>query len=814
MRFVQVATALALHALLFGQCPADAQGGVLVVVLHDADGQPHVKAEGEASVANWNQAIDDSKSTAFAGTVTFDEKNPSGCAAFDASQVGGQIVLIDSADACEDLPLIVRRAAEAGAEGLVAFSREDGPVGIALGNHAPPSIRAVGVGRAQGETMANAVRSGRTVSVTLTAGIVIAEDAYEEQFIFRADEVASTRAVNFVWHTYPSMLTRPQQEPLSLKLMRFAGFAAPDGWFSRPPDFVPLFNPSLVSLDDGSLIVTLRMSNGPGCPSLRQMKETSMETRRFHNSLVLAHVDGQTHDVKSYVFVELPPLTAHFTNNTTTGGRQFLDEVSGAMDARITAGAGGDVWLTFYAEHNLEASNEVFRGMHAALLHVAWQPCSNAPHDLEDQHGPPAWKVRDGAVVSPGCKFLAVANATASQNEDSCRAACDEDPLSCNAFNFKAGHCVLRHCLAAAADTTTELAGWRTGLRQAFPRAWSKATESCDYVQWLDRSAVTDLSACRQACEGNAHCNAVQYSERHSACILQRCGASSVRREVRADWEAWHLRQTSKKSTGPPRSPESRCLARAWVEPTELIPFPIVSGGVEKNWNILRAGADSLVIEYHVEPHITLQAGLLRRPATEDEKPLMVLSSFSHYHVSRWPSSVLHGISNVRGGFCCLALPRHLWQDHLQHDGLDDSVDEILLGAGHLQRIRSPYDQAPGDVSRFRRQARSRAYHQFFYALRPSEPFDHVAVSPEWCITLGGHFSEAWRSRLSDGEQACEAIQFASGLALRGNDTLVVGYGINDCEADLLNLPLRDVLAMLRPMDSVVNVSIDELEFT
>lgn len=68
----------------------------------------------------------------------------------------------------------------------------------------------------------------------------------------------------------------------------------------------------------------------------------------------------------------------------------------------------------------------------------------------------------------------------------------------------------------------------------------------------------------------------------------------------------------------------------------------------------------------------------------------------------RWP-----------GGFCCLSLPADArasdpWWD----DAPELPPGPLRLGAGHLQRIRSPFDQAPGDLSRFRRQAKSRTYHQ------------------------------------------------------------------------------------------------------
>merc|ERR1712039_1168459 len=107
---------------------------------------------------------------------------------------------------------------------------------------------------------------------------------------------------------------------------------------------------------------------------------------------------------------------------------------------------------------------------------------------------------------------------------------------------------------------------------------------------------------------------------------------------------------------------------------------------------------------------------------------------------SRWPYEVLHSVSNVRGGYCCVLLSEMLWHGWLGGDVIPPT-SSLLIGSGHLQRIRTPFDQANGDIKRFRRQAKSRTYHQFFYALRSEEPFDVVAVSPEWCVSMNGHFS-------------------------------------------------------------------------
>merc|ERR1711920_1136214 len=96
--------------------------------------------------------------------------------------------------------------------------------------------------------------------------------------------------------------------------------------------------------------------------------------------------------------------------------------------------------------------------------------------------------------------------------------------------------------------------------------------------------------------------------------------------------------------------------------------------------------------------------------------------------------------------------------------------------------------------------------------LRGEPPYDVVGVSHEWCVTMNGHFSAHWRAVLSEGEEACEAIQFAGGLALRGESEVVIAYGINDCEADLLVVKLSRILAMVRSVVSDTNVSLDELE--
>jgi len=318
----------------------------------------------------------------------------------------------------------------------------------------------------------------------------------------------------------------------------------------------------------------------------------------------------------------------------------------------------------------------------------------------------------------------------------------------------------------------------------------------CAFLGTANGSSFTE---CSSHCAQMAECDAVLFAAGSATCVLQRCDARKGERLAAID-PAWKIL-----SRDAARS--RRCLRRAWIEPSELIAFPQFGADVEKNWNIIQAERERLIIEYHVEPHIVVEARLRRAGSIE-------LQWMSHRYVSRWPWEVLHGVTNVRGGYCCVEVPEDVWRPHLswRPEGDEQAPSgPLLLGVGHLQRIRTPFDQAVGDVARFRRQAKSRTYHQFFYVLRSVAPFDAVFISLEWCIAIGGHFSKAWRHVLAEGEEACESVQFVSGLAVRDADSLIVAYGINDCEADLLVVPLARVFSLLRPVKSVQNASLDDL---
>ena len=93
-------------------------------------------------------------------------------------------------------------------------------------------------------------------------------------------------------------------------------------------------------------------------------------------------------------------------------------------------------------------------------------------------------------------------------------------------------------------------------------------------------------------------------------------------------------------------------------------------------------------------------------------------------------------------------------------------------------------------------------YTHFFYTLSPRAPYRLLATSAEFCVSA------------AQSPRDCESIQFISGLALqpaarravdaqgqqRNGTRLIMSYGVNDCEARLLFLPLERVWKLLKPM--------------
>lgn len=113
------------------------------------------------------------------------------------------------------------------------------------------------------------------------------------------------------------------------------------------------------------------------------------------------------------------------------------------------------------------------------------------------------------------------------------------------------------------------------------------------------------------------------------------------------------------------------CFRRASINSADVLNFNSDVEHVEKNWNILRIvkGGDAkrVYVEYGLEPHQVYITTHIRVPGRES----LVMSRMDFVGGAKWPLAVLNGVSNVRGGYCCVEIPNLGY-----------------LGLGHLVRIR------------------------------------------------------------------------------------------------------------------------------
>lgn len=104
-----------------------------------------------------------------------------------------------------------------------------------------------------------------------------------------------------------------------------------------------------------------------------------------------------------------------------------------------------------------------------------------------------------------------------------------------------------------------------------------------------------------------------------------------------------------------------------------------------------------------------------------------------------------------------------------------------FLGIGHLHR---------GKVRGSRTFRFGTQYTHFWYALSTRPPHRMLASSAEFCI------------QAAQDPTDCESVQFVSGITRHGDsESIILSYGINDCEAQFADIALERVWEMLIPFD-------------
>lgn len=104
-----------------------------------------------------------------------------------------------------------------------------------------------------------------------------------------------------------------------------------------------------------------------------------------------------------------------------------------------------------------------------------------------------------------------------------------------------------------------------------------------------------------------------------------------------------------------------------------------------------------------------------------------------------------------------------------------------FLGMGHFHR---PKDRETNDYARF-----GHHYTHTLFTVSAQAPFELKTLSQEFVL-----------ESVHDAKDA-EIIQFASGLE-RSGDNLVIAYGVNDCEAGVMQISLKVLDELLIPVEA------------
>jgi hypothetical protein len=103
-----------------------------------------------------------------------------------------------------------------------------------------------------------------------------------------------------------------------------------------------------------------------------------------------------------------------------------------------------------------------------------------------------------------------------------------------------------------------------------------------------------------------------------------------------------------------------------------------------------------------------------------------------------------------------------------------------FLGMGHFHR---PTGRDPNDYARF-----GHHYTHTLFTVSVEPPFALKTLSQEFVLQSPHHPDDA------------EIIQFASGLEIAG-DKLVIAYGVNDCEAGVMQIDWETLQDLLKPVE-------------
>ena len=127
---------------------------------------------------------------------------------------------------------------------------------------------------------------------------------------------------------------------------------------------------------------------------------------------------------------------------------------------------------------------------------------------------------------------------------------------------------------------------------------------------------------------------------------------------------------------------------------------------------------------------------------------------------------------------------------NLNDESSRDGQDE-LLGIAHFHR---PPDRKENDYARF-----GHHYTHAFFTIPANGPsFQLLRLSPEFVLPSFAHPDDAEIIQFWSGLEVTAASSSSSSSNIQDESTVVVAYGINDCEGAVVTFPKKQVNALLR----------------
>jgi len=172
----------------------------------------------------------------------------------------------------------------------------------------------------------------------------------------------------------------------------------------------------------------------------------------------------------------------------------------------------------------------------------------------------------------------------------------------------------------------------------------------------------------------------------------------------------------------------------------------------------------------------------------------------------------------AHGGACCVSLSLEEMSEagvvvpDAQKDGNWEGIDSVLVGVGHTLVMFYAKNKMPSNE---RMLIPDTNYVSFLYAFDPRPPFQLLARSGYFCLgfastsedeeggTINPHSVLTHNRPLQQNNEtfACAQIHYVSTIIekLGDSSTAVIGYGMNDCTARLVEVSKKEIARLLFP---------------